>query len=142
LKLDALIRFFQELTIESLDRLGDFYADGARFKDPFNDVRGVDAIRRIFVDMFERVAQPRFVITDQIADANSAMLVWEFHCRVRLLGREKTQVIRGASHLKFDANGKVEHHRDYWDAAEELYMKLPALGLLMRWLRNALKARD
>ncbi|MGO1254794.1 MAG: nuclear transport factor 2 family protein, partial [Alcaligenes aquatilis] len=26
--------------------------------------------------------------------------------------------------------------RDYWDAAEELYAKLPLLGLLMRWLRR------
>lgn len=27
-------------------------------------------------------------------------------------------------------------HRDYWDAAEELYEKLPVLGDLMRWLRR------
>ena len=28
-------------------------------------------------------------------------------------------------------------HRDYWDAAEELYEKLPLLGALMRWLKSA-----
>jgi hypothetical protein len=27
-------------------------------------------------------------------------------------------------------------HRDYWDAAEELYEKLPVLGGLMRWLKK------
>jgi steroid Delta-isomerase len=27
-------------------------------------------------------------------------------------------------------------HRDYWDAAEELYEKLPILGGLMRWLKR------
>jgi hypothetical protein len=27
-------------------------------------------------------------------------------------------------------------HRDYWDAAEELYEKLPVLGGLMRWLKT------
>jgi hypothetical protein len=26
-------------------------------------------------------------------------------------------------------------HRDYWDAAEELYEKLPVLGSVMRWLK-------
>jgi hypothetical protein len=26
---------------------------------------------------------------------------------------------------------------DYWDAAEELYEKLPVLGGLMRWLKRA-----
>jgi hypothetical protein len=28
-------------------------------------------------------------------------------------------------------------HRDYWDAAEELYEKLPVLGGLMRFLKRA-----
>jgi hypothetical protein len=42
----------------------------------------------------------------------------------------------GATHLVFDADGKVAVHRDYWDAAEELYEKLPLLGGLMRWLKR------
>jgi len=44
--------------------------------------------------------------------------------------------VRGASHLRFDAAGKVVLHRDYWDAAEELYAKLPVLGGLMRYLKR------
>lgn len=40
-------------------------------------------------------------------------------------------------HLKFDADGKVQYHRDYWDTGEELYMKAPALGTLMRGLKGA-----
>jgi steroid delta-isomerase len=49
-------------------------------------------------------------------------------------------VIRGASHLRFDADGKVAWHRDYWDAAEELYARLPGIGWLMRALRRRLAA--
>ena len=41
---------------------------------------------------------------------------------------------------KFDADGKVNYHRDYWDTGEELYMKLPGLGTLMRGLRRVLAA--
>jgi hypothetical protein len=48
--------------------------------------------------------------------------------------------MRGVSHLRFDAEGRVDYHRDYWDAAEELYMKLPAIGLLMRGLRKVIAA--
>ena len=44
--------------------------------------------------------------------------------------------IDGASVLHFDATGRVDRHRDYWDAAEELYEKLPAVGALMRWLKR------
>jgi len=68
------------------------------------------------------------------------MLVWEFSFRVERWGRGETLVLRGVSHLRFDAAGKVCYHRDYWDAAEELYMKIPPLGGLMRGLRRALAA--
>jgi hypothetical protein len=30
----------------------------------------------------------------------------------------------------------VTLHRDYWDAAEELYEKLPVVGGAMRWLKK------
>jgi hypothetical protein len=45
-------------------------------------------------------------------------------------------VIRGGSHLKYATDGRIALHRDYWDAAEELYEKLPGLGSLMRWLKR------
>ena len=51
-----------------------------------------------------------------------------------------TQCIRGATLVRFDTQGRVTLHRDYWDAAEELYEKLPLLGTLMRWLRKAASA--
>ncbi|MCA0424309.1 MAG: nuclear transport factor 2 family protein, partial [Proteobacteria bacterium] len=38
--------------------------------------------------------------------------------------------------LRLAADGRIAEHRDYWDAAEELYEKLPAIGALMRWLKR------
>lgn len=133
MNLDALTRFYEELTPASLERFQEFYTEDAFFKDPFNEVRGVDAIRRIFVHMFERVEAPRFVVTERLFDDNSAMLVWEFRYG-------KGQRIRGVSHLRCADDGRVAYHRDYWDAAEELYARLPVVGGLMRWLQRKLGA--
>jgi steroid Delta-isomerase len=44
--------------------------------------------------------------------------------------------MRGCSHLKLSADGRIADHRDYWDAAEELYEKLPGVGALMRWFKR------
>ena len=133
---DDLVDFFETLTPQSLERFPDFYAADAWFKDPFNEVHGVDAIRHIFEHMFRQVENPRFVVTDRLVEADRAMLVWEFH----FARAGKAQIIRGTSHLQFDAEGRVIRHRDYWDAAEELYMTLPVIGWLMRRLRKALSA--
>jgi hypothetical protein len=62
--------------------------------------------------------------------------MWEFRFRFRRFDRQREQVVRGSSHLRLDAQGRVQYHRDYWDAAEELYEKIPGLGWLMRWLRQ------
>lgn len=139
LTLDRLIDFYENLTLADAERFGEFYVDDAYFKDPFNEVRGIEAIQRIFRHMFRQVEAPRFRVTQRIVDAGGdAVLVWELWYRSRLLGGE--QVMRGVSHLRFAADGRVSSHRDYWDASEELYAKVPLLGGLMRLLQRKLAA--
>src|SRR5512146_2234430 len=110
MNLDALIRFYEELSLESIPRLHEFYAQDAYFKDPFNEVRGLPAIERIFRHMFKQVSEPRFAITDRIVDGHGAVIVWEFSYRLRFWGRGEAQFMRGVSHLKFNEEGKVRYH--------------------------------
>ena len=138
MKLDALIQFYNDFSPASVARFPEFYSADAWFKDPFNEVRGIAAIQHIFTHMFGQVAEPRFVVTEQVIDANGAMLVWEFFFRMKLWREGKIQVIRGVSHLKLNAEGKVFYHRDYWDAAEELYEKLPLIGSVFRLFHKAI----
>ena len=138
MRLDDLVGFFETLTPQRLEHFPEFYAADAWFKDPFNEVRGVGAIQRIFSHMFGQVDEPRFVVSEQVADAHGAVLIWTFHYRSRGASKAEEHVIRGVSHLKFDSDGKVAFHRDYWDTGEELYMKIPLLGGLMRFLRRRL----
>ncbi|MCB2017497.1 MAG: nuclear transport factor 2 family protein [Hydrogenophaga sp.] len=132
----TLARFYEQLRPQDLDRLDQLYAADARFKDPFNEVRGLAAIRRVFEHMFDTLHDPRFVVTRQLVDGQEAFLAWEFRFRFRRFDSATEQVIRGGSHLVFLPDGRVADHRDYWDAAEELYEKLPGLGVLMRWLKR------
>ena len=134
--LDRLADFYEILSLATLHQLDVLYAAEARFKDPFNEVLGVVAIRRIFEHMFESVDAPRFVVTARIVDGDQAMLGWDFHLRLR--GRDI--VVRGVSHLRFNVDGKVVLHRDYWDPAEDLYAHLPLIGSLMCALRRKLSA--
>jgi limonene-1,2-epoxide hydrolase len=139
-KLDKLIEFYEALAPESVGELDRLYAPDAYFKDPFNEVHGPEAIGQIFRHMFSQVADPRFIIIERIAAENGAVLVWEFRFRMRHRGLAQAQTIRGITHLRFDAEDRVVFHRDYWDAAEELYSKLPLLGSLMRVLQRCLRA--
>ncbi len=131
-----LVNFYESLTEQSLAELSELYAADAYFKDPFNEVRGIEAIRGIFSHMFTALNLPRFVVQSSVVQGNEAFLVWEFRFAIKRYQPSLERVIRGTSHLKFDDAGRVSFHRDYWDAAEELYEKLPLIGALMRWLKR------
>ncbi|MEN9383422.1 MAG: hypothetical protein RL323_565 [Pseudomonadota bacterium] len=134
--IDQLVRFYEHLQPSDLAHLGEFYAPDALFKDPFNDVQGITAIRGIFEHMFHNLSEPHFVVTQQVVQGPQCFLTWDFVFRFKRFDPETVQTIRGASHLVFDERGLVALHRDYWDAAEELYEKLPWVGGVMRWLKQ------
>jgi steroid Delta-isomerase len=118
---DRVAELFEHLSRERLPELAALYTEGARFKDPFNEVFGTAAITHIF---------------EHIVDGAQVFLVWEMHFRFKRFDTVTPQVIRGGSHLTLAEDGRVQDHRDYWDAAEELYEKLPVVGGLMRWLKK------
>lgn len=133
---ERIVGFFEHLSPADLARIGELYSADARFKDPFNEVRGIPAIQGIFRHMFTALEQPRFVVTGRVVQGDQCFLTWDFLFAFRSYHRGVTQTVRGASHLVLDADGRITLHRDYWDAAEELYEKLPVVGGLMRWLKR------
>lgn len=136
-ELERLVRFFESINRDTLrTELANVYAMDAKFKDPFNEVQGLAPITRIFEHMFEQVDDPKFIVTTCVSQGSQAFLTWDFMFTMKRL-KKGPQCIRGATHIVFNADGKVTVHRDYWDAAEELYEKLPVLGSLMRWLKRA-----
>ncbi len=132
--LARLKAYWEGLTRESVGALETVYAADAYFRDPFNEVRGVAELRRIFGHMYETLDEPRFRIAETIREGDRAVLIWDFHFRVKKWQPDVTQTIHGLSVVRFAADGRVTYHRDYWDAAGELYAKLPLVGPLMRYL--------
>ena len=131
-----LASFFAMLSPQNVSQLHTIYDAQATFKDPFNEVTGLPEIQRIFRHMYVALDQPHFVITGQLVDGAQAFLTWEFRFRFKRFDTTTVQAVRGGSHVVFNEQGLVTLHRDYWDAAEELYEKLPVLGGVMRWLKK------
>jgi steroid Delta-isomerase len=133
---DNIVSYFETITPETVARVNELYTSDAYFKDPFNEVRGVKQIEHIFTHMYTALDKPRFIITTKIVDGLNCFLVWDFKFYMKNYNKTTEQIIRGGSHLILNAEGKITSHRDYWDAAEELYEKLPVVGGLMRWLKK------
>lgn len=141
----ALVRyceFFERVTPAELAQLDALFSADARFVDPFNDVRGLPAIRGVFERMFERCVEVRFEVHDALRHDDVALLHWTMRFRPAprrpgaAPGREWT--LRGMSRVVFAADGRVAEHVDHWDSGSQLYAKLPIVGAVIRWLQRRL----
>ena len=61
-------RYLEDLSSATLGDLETYVTADVRFKDPFNDVRGVDAMRRVFQHMFENVQDVKFCAQDMASE--------------------------------------------------------------------------
>lgn len=131
---EAYRTYLETLTPQSLGRLEEFVSADVRFTDPFNDVRGADAMRRVLSHMFDTVGPVDFRVSHMAADGNTCLMRWTFSGSLR--GRDWT--FEGMSTIHFNAEGLVSEHADYWDGASALYEKLPVIGTMLAWIRRRL----
>ena len=130
---------FASLSPQDLPRLGEYFAADARFKDPFNDVRGVPAVQAVFAHMFATTDRPRFEILEQAASGATGFVRWRFRFAPRGRGQAERE-IEGVSRVVFAPDGRVLEHVDYWDPVEGLYDGVPLLGATLRAIRKRLGA--
>lgn len=135
-RVQRIVDFFETLQPDSVQRMGEFYSPDAYFKDPFNEVRGLADVQRIFSHMYVALHEPHFVVTNTVQQRDQCFIVWDFKFRFKRFDTVKVQTVRGCSHLQLASDGRIAFHRDYWDAAEELYEKLPVIRVLMHWLKR------
>jgi hypothetical protein len=127
----------ENLNAENVTALAALLVEDVRFRDPFNDVKGVEAMLKIFRHLFENVEDVAFDVLHAISREEILMMEWRF--RGRLRGRP--WVFDGMSLVRFSQDGRVLEHLDYWDSGENFFQRLPVIGLFITWLRAKLAVR-
>ncbi len=131
-KISRFFETFHEGT--ALEAFRTIYHDKVTFKDPFNEVVGIEAVHEIFAHMYENLENPRFVINEYVEKENVAYVKWEFIFAFQ--GAKSEERFEGVSRLLMNAEDKVISHTDYWDAAEHIYEKMPLVGTLLRFIKR------
>lgn len=138
---DALARFarfFSDFSPDKVDRLVDLtYAPDVWFNDTLKTIRGRDTLRNYLRHSAEAVESCRVEILDTLGnDRGDYYLRWTMVIRFRRFKRgQDTQTI-GMSHLRFNADGLVLLHQDYWDSTAGLFEHVPLLGTGIRAIKR------
>ncbi|PCI36662.1 MAG: hypothetical protein COB53_08785 [Elusimicrobia bacterium] len=129
---------FADFTAEALKKtVRASYAKDAWFYDTLKIVRGVDAIEHYLVDSANGVVSCKVEIQDGWRSGDEHYFRWEMHIVFKKFRKGEVNSSVGISHVRFDKNGMVVMHHDYWDAADGLFEKVPIFG----WGIRRIKAR-
>ena len=130
--MSPLAGFFNGLTPEKLDTLGDIYSPGVEFQNPLHQIRGLAELRKVYEHLLQLFAQVRVTVTDVHGDDRTGFLLWTMNYQIR--GMERS--ITGTSHVRFAPDGRVAVQTDHWDASFPIYGEYPLVGWAMRNIKR------
>lgn len=138
--LAAFAGFFSSFAPDRIETLlADTYADDVYFNDTLKSVRGIEALRHYLKDSAGAVEDCRVEIHETTRTAHDEHLVrWTMMIRFKRFQRGVDTYSIGMSHLRFNAQGRVVYHQDYWNAADGLYQHVPLLGAAIRAIQRRL----
>lgn len=125
-------RFFENLSLSSLEYLDDLVTEDVCFRDPLHELRGRSAMKQVLAAMLRSMPDARFRIDDLALGQRGAFLSWT----MRASFRRRDFEFEGVSVVLFSASGRVSSHVDQWDAASNVHAKIPVLGALIRSLNR------
>jgi limonene-1,2-epoxide hydrolase len=131
--------FFGDLEEKRIkESIRDVYAPDAWLNDTVKSLRGVDAIEHYLVETARSVESCKVDIDEVIPAPSGVYVRWRMHIRFKKFKRGETHSSIGVTLLRFDKEGRVAYHQDYWDSGSNLFEKVPVLGAGIRAVKRRL----
>lgn len=127
--------FFEHVTAESVRQKGpELYAENVWFNDTLKTLRGRQAVESYFLKTLDHVDSFGAVVDDVAVSGTDVYVRWTMD--VRFKGAKEPVRTIGMTLLRFDRDGRVVLHQDFWDSAAGFYEHLPVVGDLLRWIKS------
>lgn len=128
---------FLPFSVENVrQRVREAYADDAYFQDTLKAVRGIDAIEEYMAESADQCESCTVDFEDVVASGLDVYMRWTMHIRFKKLRRGTTCSSIGMTQLRFDENGRVLMHQDFWDSGANVFELIPVLGGLIRFVKR------
>ena len=137
--LERFQRFFADFSPQKIAVLLDqTYSADAWFNDTLKTIRGRDAMRHYLAESAEAVQSCVVEVKEVLSNEQGDYYIrWLMTIRFKRFKKgQDTQTI-GMSHVRFNSEGKVCFHQDYWDSTAGIFEHIPLLG----WMIRKIKAR-
>jgi hypothetical protein len=114
------------------------YAPDAYLNDTLKTVRGAPAIRDYFIKTARGLDSMSVRFDDLAVSGGNYYFRWTMETRMKKLARGKTVRTIGVTLVRFDREGRVIMHQDFWDSAQGVWEHVPVIGTVIRRIRSSL----
>jgi steroid delta-isomerase len=127
-------KYWDELTDESVEGLRELASPNVRYRDPFMDAKGIDAVVAYHHKWFANLDDNKFEIKEYAVNGLVVYSYWRQTFRLKKLPK-KSWELYGMSKTIYNEAGKIEDHIDYYDSSPILEY-LPVLGKVVTLIRK------
>jgi hypothetical protein len=130
-------RFFGNLNEANARELTrETYAKEFFFYDTLKEIRTLPELEEYFLETAHNTVAVSARIDDVARSGNDFYVRWTMEIQLKKFQRGRTLTSVGMTHLRFNDEGKIILHHDYWDAASGFYQYVPVLGGVIRYIRS------
>ena len=131
--------FLREWNSETIaDNVQAVYASEAYFNDTIEEMNSNKEIAHYLSKSLKATEAVRIEVLDVARSGVDYYFRWVMDIKFRNLNNSDWTQSEGMSQIRFDHEGKVLLHRDFWDAAGGLFAYMPVVGSLLRWIKGRL----
>lgn len=111
------------------------YSADVYFNDGFVELKGSDALARYLGRSASHTKTIKVTIEEIVKTDDAVYVRWVMDFTTT----GGTNIVApGISHLRFNQDGRITYHRDYWDAGSALAEFVPLAGPLLRAVKSRL----
>ncbi len=133
----AYFDIFKNFGYENIENFDQLIDEEIIFIDPFNNIKGKENFKKIFIKTLENVKNPNFKIINYNSKKNLFFVKWEMDFNAY---GDKQKII-GMSEIILSKTGKIKFHQDYWDSYSQIYTKLPIIGIIFRFVLKIIQKK-
>jgi hypothetical protein len=112
------------------------YAPDAYLNDTLKTIHGAPAIRDYFIKTAKGLDSMTVTFDDLAVSGRNYYFRWTMDTRMKNLARGKNVRTIGITMVRFDSEGRVILHQDFWDSAQGVWEHVPVMGGVIRWIRT------
>jgi hypothetical protein len=139
---DALARFSDFVSQMSVQRtpamVRQVYASEVYFDDTLKEVHGSEALAAYFKHSLGGAESVTVEILDVAQSGGDYYVRWQMAIRFRSLADGRLTESTGVSQLRFDPQGLITFHKDYWDSTNGFFQYVPVVGRMIGWVKGRL----